>query len=298
MGNNFRKYEKIPRLTNSACVGLTSGDVWMFPKLDGTNGSIWVADGQVACGSRNRTLKEGEDNAGFMAHVMQNNRLLNFMSKCPEFRLYGEWLVPHTVKDYEDNAWKVYYIYDVHDGNRYLTYEEYRPMLEAHHLEYIPAVLLKNPSPEDIEVSMRQISTYLMKDQAMGEGVVLKNYGFVNKFGDAVYGKYINDGFQNRPKKVFSDAASEQAFVEDCVSWEFIEKVATKILVAVTGSADMDGWDRKSMIPRLLETAFKDLVEEKLYDYLKKAKMPTLQFGRVRGLLAAHIKAMCPEYFQ
>ena len=45
--------------------GIELGKVYVFPKIDGTNGSVWIDDGIIKAGSRNRELTLDNDNAGF-----------------------------------------------------------------------------------------------------------------------------------------------------------------------------------------------------------------------------------------
>ena len=61
-----------------------------------------------------------------------------FLKSHPELRLYGEYLVPHTLKTYYDEAWNKFYVFDVVNESGYLPYEEYKAMLDEYDIEYIP----------------------------------------------------------------------------------------------------------------------------------------------------------------
>lgn len=103
---NFKKYQHVERYGTSAVDGIEKGECWVFPKLDGTNGSVWLGmDGKIRAGSRRRELSLEKDNQGFYASVLQDERIEQYLQKYPSHRLYGEWLVPHTLKTYRDNAW-------------------------------------------------------------------------------------------------------------------------------------------------------------------------------------------------
>ncbi len=52
--SEFRKYMHVERYGNDEVQGIEIGTCYIFPKLDGTNGSVWLQDDQVCCGSRNR----------------------------------------------------------------------------------------------------------------------------------------------------------------------------------------------------------------------------------------------------
>lgn len=64
----FIKYQHIERIGTSEVEGILDGDCYVFPKLDGTNASIWMDDAELCCGSRNRQLSLENDNGGFINH--------------------------------------------------------------------------------------------------------------------------------------------------------------------------------------------------------------------------------------
>ncbi len=75
--------------------GIEKGTVYIFPKLDGTNGVVWFDGIDVKAGSRNRELGLGkEDNYGFNQHIQTNKeKYLAFFNFFPTAILYGEWHV-------------------------------------------------------------------------------------------------------------------------------------------------------------------------------------------------------------
>ena len=67
--SEFRKYDHLERLRHRNCRGIEMGLVHVFPKLDGTNASVWWDGHAVQCASRRRVLSREDDNAGFFAWV-------------------------------------------------------------------------------------------------------------------------------------------------------------------------------------------------------------------------------------
>ena len=63
----FLRYPHLERLGNTEVEGIEHGRTYVFPKIDGTNASMWRSSGRYHYGSRNRELSLGKDNAGFMA---------------------------------------------------------------------------------------------------------------------------------------------------------------------------------------------------------------------------------------
>ena len=111
--SEFKKYMHIERFGNIEVNGIDMGECYIFPKIDGTNSQLWSNNGELKAGSRNRTLTLDKDNAGFYKWAVSNMIKWNIFLFNPNLRLYGEWLVPHTLKNYQDNAWRNFYVFDV-----------------------------------------------------------------------------------------------------------------------------------------------------------------------------------------
>ncbi len=291
--SGFRKYEKVGKLGTQETDGLLDGLVYVMPKLDGTNASIWLdLEGNVRAGSRNRTLAIGNDNAGFCSHVKTSGNYKEFLEKYPKRTLYGEWLVPHSVKDYKDTAWRFFYVFDVWDADeqRYLEPHEYEEDLYRFGIRMVPYLTLSDPSSKGIEEALKHFSTFLMKEGKVGEGIVLKNYSFINKFGEVKYAKYLNEGFVNNiGTKRASDNPVEQELAERCVSEHLVSKTVAKL--------ELLGLERKVLIPRLLDTVWHDVLTEELPNALKKMKYPTVNTGKLRGLCFQLTKKLASQYF-
>ena len=137
----FVKYQHVERYGTTETEGITVGTCYIFPKIDGTNSSVWLQDNRVCAGSRNRELSLDKDNAGLLEYINQKSNIQEFFKEYPNLRLYGEWLVPHHLKTYRDNAWNKFYIFDVtyiEDGiTHYMPYNEYQPILEKYSIDYI-----------------------------------------------------------------------------------------------------------------------------------------------------------------
>jgi len=116
----FKKYPKIYRLGKEETDGILIGDVHIEEKIDGANGQIWIEDGKVRIGSRNNTLtcdvhnpKEGDNHFnGFLTYVAQHEGINKLLTEHPEIRLYGEWLVRHTLQ-YNETNYQHFYLFDI-----------------------------------------------------------------------------------------------------------------------------------------------------------------------------------------
>lgn len=281
----FRKYMHIERLGNQAVRGIEEGKTYVFPKIDGTNASVWMEGTEVKAGSRNRELSEEADNAGFYRHIQENKELYKEALVGMNWHLYGEWLVPRTLKTYSGDAWRKFYAFDVFDYvlEKYIPYDVYAPILKGVGIEVIePLLVIENATLEDFKTALEKNKFLLGSDGTVGEGVVIKNYKYCNKYGEVKWAKIITDEFsqkhrQKPAKKVsLNGSASRDTddLAEKYLTKAFVEKEKAKIAP--------EGWENK-YIPKLLGVIWYTFVQEELWDLIKKEKNPTINFRHLQG---------------
>jgi hypothetical protein len=298
----FVKYQHIERLKTDAVDGIDVGVCYIFPKLDGTNASIWW-DGDIRAGSRTRQLTIEQDNAGFYRWVLDNEaKFIPFFELHPEARLFGEWLVPHSLKTYREEAWRRFWIFDVVQDETHMPYELYHPRLDKLELDYIPAICkISNPTREQLDWIL-QANTYLIKDgEGAGEGIVIKNYDYENRFGRQTWAKLVRNEFKEANRKEFGlpDLSGrkqvEAEIAAHYVTEAFVLKTRAKCESAVR---DTGGFvDRKILIPRLLGTCFHDIVVEETWNACKKWKNPTINFGKLQRHVIHMVKKHAKDLF-
>lgn len=297
----FRKYQHVERWGTEEVEGIEKGICYIFPKIDGTNGVVYLDNiGEIRAGSRKRELTLEKDNHGFYQYVLLKDSLKNYLEKHPNHRLYGEWLVRNVIKTYRDDAWNRFYIFDVieesRDGSfKYLPYEEYVPLLEEFNLDYIPLIAkIENPTYEQLTALLDKTDFLLKENSGLGEGIVIKNYDFINKYGRQTWAKIITSEFKavrnNKAMKKSNKLTVEERIVEDFVTKAFIEKEYAKI-VNVKG-----GWNSK-YIPEFLNRVFYTLITEESWNIIKKYKKPIINFNQLFKLVAYKIKDIKKEIF-
>jgi hypothetical protein len=300
----FIKYQHLERFGTEEVDGIEFGECLVFPKLDGTNASVWLSDdGTVMAGSRNRTLSLENDNAGFYAYVLSNKNIADYLQKHPTHRLYGEFLVPHTLKTYRDDAWRRFYIFDVcidkdEESVEYIPYDTYKPLLEEFNLDYISPILkIKNGSYEHF-VKTLEANNFLIKDgQGTGEGIVIKNYNFYNKYKRQTWAKIVTSEFKEKHYKTMGcpelqpKEMIEQQIVDEFVTEAFVEKEYAKIV------HENEGWQSK-YIPMLLGRVFSELVKEETWNILKKYKNPKIDFKTLNSLTIGKVKQVKSNIFR
>lgn len=290
----FKKYQHVERFGTIETAGIENGMCYVFPKIDGTNASLWWNDGLKA-GSRNRELSLNYDNAGFMAWAINEPSFRDLFREHHQLRLYGEWLVPHTLKTYRECAWRNFYVFDVMSGDEYLHYDDYSKILSAHRIEYIPPICkVENPTYERL-IAQLEKNDYLIEDgKGAGEGIVIKNYDYRNKFGRIVWAKIVANEFKAKHRKKDVAEIKEAKIIEQEIAEKFITKsLVEKEFAKINAEA---GWSSK-FIPRLLNTVFYCLVKEESWNFIKEFKNPTIDFKRLSFFTNNRIKELMPELF-
>jgi len=297
----FKKYQHIERFGTDEVDGIELGDCYVFPKIDGTNASLWWGNALEA-GSRNRKLELDNDNAGFYNWACSNDGIKEYLLKYPTHRLYGEWLVPHSLRTYRADAWRRFYVFDVcvdkdDESSEYIPYEIYKPMLEEFGIDFIPPLAkIKNANYESL-IKILELNTFLIQDgKGKGEGVVIKNYDFYNKHKRQTWAKIVTSEFKEKHVKamgcpnVNAEVMIEEKIVNDFLTEAFVEKEYAKIVT------ENEGWQSK-YIPMLLGRVFSELVREESWNIVKKYKYPKINFKTLNALVINKVKQVKGSIF-
>lgn len=295
---NYTNYQHVKRIGDQETEGLLDGTCYVFPKLDGTNAQAWFEDGQMHYGSRNRDITEGSDNAGFREAMSQNQNLTDLCEEWEYGRVFGEWLVPHTVKGYADDAWRKFYVFDMMGADgAYVSYETLAEFCSRYGVEYIQPLHISNELTYEKIAKISETNTFLMADQKIGEGVVIKNYDYRNRFGRQTWGKFVTAEFhelsgtkkQKMPKQILGQIENE--VVDHYLTTALIEKTQAKIAL------EKGGWS-SNCIGELIGRVWYDIVNEEIWNIVKRFKNPTINFKTLNILVTKGIKTKCPSIFQ
>ena len=296
--SGFRKYMHVEKFGNKPVLGIEMGRCHVFPKLDGTNASLWFENGELQGGSRNRLLSIENDNAGFLQACRNEPKFYEFFKRHPNTRLYGEWLVPHTLKTYRDNVWRRFWVFDVYqdDTETFVPYDDYQPVLKEFDLDYIaPMGVISNGTYESFIHYLNQNNLFIKDGEGIGEGIVIKNYDFINQFGHQIWSKIVASEFKEMNHKEFGPPTKEVRMVEEEIAREFVtEALCTKNYAKINN--DNDGWESK-FIPELLGRVYYDIITEEMWNILQKHKNVTINFGTLRSFVTKEIKMHLPEVF-
>jgi hypothetical protein len=295
---SFIKYQHLERYGNTEVEGIEVGTCYVFPKLDGTNASVWFEHDTLRCGSRNRELSPDNDNAGFMNAMMVDKAIISFLYNEPDLIIYGEWLVPHTLKTYNDDAWRKFYVFDVFDRNkeRLLSYDEYSESLVAAGINIIaPIAIIKNGN-EAFFTECLSKAHYLVKDgEGSGEGIVIKNYDYKNKYGRQTWAKIVANEFKAKHHIAMGAPVIGCEIVEEKIAAKYVTQALVDKVVAKIVN-EQDGWSSK-YIARLLHTVYYDVVTEETWNFVKEFKNPKIDFKVLSHYVTAKVKELKKELF-
>jgi hypothetical protein len=297
----FRPYLHVEKFGNAEVEGIENGDCHVFPKIDGTNASIWCENhSELKAGSRKRKLTLSEDNAGFYRWVLDNSQIFTELFKrFPDWILYGEWLVPHSLKTYREDAWRKFYCFDVYSRKLecYVHCNSYLPVLNDLGIDTImPIAVIKNATREHFEKEIENNTFLIRENMGIGEGIVIKNYDFVNRFGETVWAKLITNQFKEKHARTMGPVEKimkEQIETKICDAFldiHLVDKTQAKI------ANEKDGWSSK-YIGELLGRVQHDFIVENMWAILKKFKNPTINFKKLNQMAIIRIKELRPDLF-
>jgi hypothetical protein len=181
------------------------------------------------------------------------------------------------------------------EEDNYINYETYKIMLEEFSIDYIPPICkIKNPTYKTL-IDLLDKNNYLIQDgKGTGEGIVIKNYDFKNKYGNVVWAKIVKNEFKAKHSRVQITEIKEKKIIEQ----DIVDKFVTKVLIEKEFAKinNEAGWSSRH-IPRLLNVVFYCLVKEESWNILKEFKNPTIDFKRLMYFSNAKIKELMPEIF-
>lgn len=271
-----RNYGKVHRLGKEEVEGILDGTVAVQEKVDGANTQIWKEDGEIKVGSRNRELTPDEGFNGFREYVANHEGIKKYLDEFPGDRLYGEWLVRHTIA-YKETAYKKFYLFDIWtDDDHFVDHTTVRALADSYDIETVPLHgYFVNPTDAELKDLVGKTE---FGDR--GEGIVLKNLEFRNEFGDLCYAKIVAEDFKEDNAIVFggnnkhSDTYYEMWVVNKYMTLPRVQKIMNKIQPEVDEKLDM------KHIPRVIHTAYHDMLTEEIWEI--QGKCPAIDFNALK----------------
>lgn len=308
----FKEYPSCKRLDSEEIQGILECPVlYIEPKIDGANASIYLTDEQNLSGNRirfgKRTAQINDTDKGFngFAEWVDNNRskFEKFFAEYPDVTIFGEWLIKHTIGYYRPNAYRQFYAYDAYDrraGAFWDTQVRLNRFELFDILQVSPIAKIQGPiiSPAQIETlhSYLEKNKFLIDDnEHFGEGIVIKGFSldgvpFKNKFGHSHWAKLVRQEFKEKhaismglEEKILMQEP-ERVFCETFITPARVEKIKSKI-----NDDKGTGW-RSEYIGELLGRMYHDVFQEELKDFVKEKKVKEFNFGTMQKYCVYYTK--------
>jgi hypothetical protein len=297
------KYQHVERIGNSEVQGLLQGTVWIQEKIDGANLSVsWdpEASNFILC-SRNNCVAHGGEcyNKTFqpaLDAIVSEPQWAALLSAHPTIILRCEFMTKHKIPFKPEFERKVV-IYDVEqwdaDGNyTYIPYRAYREALMSRYpdLPWLEAVEVDQPTIEQLQELSKAESQYA----EYREGIVIKNYGFTNKYGRTKWGKVISPVFDE--KKALKARAKlevgelEAAFVDKFVTQGYVEKEIHKI-------RDEKGEVSTKDMGRIIGCVPYEIFQDEMWRFLGKNNAGSFNFRLWRAAVIDKVREYALNYF-
>lgn len=290
---SFVKYMHVERYSqnNEEIKGLLNGKVYIYPKLDGSNHCVWFDDdkNEIRCASRNQIITSEYDPTSFINkyYLPHKEKVDNLINAHKDWTFYGEYMRPHVIRCYLDSVWDDWFVFDVFDRTkgRWLRLDEYGSEVNSFGISVIPCLaIITNPTEDDLMRCVNSNTFLISEPNKLGEGIVIKNYGYSNSYGRTIWGKIVRDEFKLNVKKTSKERNEEDRFtiesdiVMRMLTSEFIEKEYYKF-TEVYGD-----WNDK-MIPAFISHVYREWWIDYSYDVLANCK-ETINIRELRKKMA------------
>jgi len=257
----MKKYTKIIRLGHRSTADvLNEGDqIIVQEKLDGANASFRRDGEDLLAFSRNRQLDEHNSLRGFYQWVQET---IDIRKIKPDYIYFGEWLVRHKLS-YGDNE-QLFYLFDIYSVSeqRYLPLESVIKEADLLGIRTVPVFYTGEYRGFD------HLSEFVGRSDlgAEGEGIVVKNVDYTDRFGNQLFVKLVSDRFreiqkQKAPKDPKAVPA-EALFVRSFLAEARVEKMLHKLVDEEVISEQFGIEDMGIILKELGARLFEDIIEE------------------------------------
>lgn len=268
-----KKYHSIVRYGHrSTREVLNRGDqIIIQEKVDGANASFAVVDGELKCWSRNRELSMGNTLEGFYVWAKQNIEVDKLLEGVVYF---GEWTAQHKVV-YEGYA-KQFFLYDIYNLHleEYVSFSMVRDEAKRLGLNLIPVFF------EGEFESFEQLMSYVgrtelngkLGQEVSGEGIVVKNVDYRDRFGKQMFVKLVVDKFaevqmQKAPKDPKKKFTPEELKVRECITSPRVEKQLFKMIEEGLLDRDYGVEDMGKILKHVSPLVAEDILKEEMDEF-------------------------------
>lgn len=293
-----KNYWKVYSLDKEECEWLLDWIVFIQEKIDWSNLSIWMNWDDLFVWSRTQTVWTDKVKNWFrwaVEYINSHEKIRQLILDLREdyntddVRLYWEWLVPHTITDYDKEAYNHFYLFDIEiNWVRMSTMSIHQIVSINYETIKKPHIfaILENPTIEKIQEFVWQTTIW-----KRWEWVVVKRLDFINKFWNFVYWKLVSSEFKEEHKLVSSSTSKIDNELDILARYLWIERV-TKIMNKIEQNDDVNIW--KQHISKILWMTWYDLITEEANSI---SKYWLVDFKRLKRLCDGKVRIIILNYF-
>ncbi len=197
INDSWHSYPSVFALGHSAISELLNDPVLIEEKIDGSQFSFGIFDGEIQVRSRGKEFPIDAPEKMFSDACRTVIEIAPLLWNGWTYR--GEYLSKpkHNVVCYGRVPSKNIIIYDINTGEEeYLSYADKKAECERIGLEIVP--LLFYGRMDKIEALMQMLETDSILGGSKIEGVVIKNYARFGRDKKALMGKYVSEKFKEK----------------------------------------------------------------------------------------------------
>ena len=266
----MKKYDSILRHGKSATHLTLEGSphIVIQEKIDGANASFQRVGDEILAFSRNTPLDSENNLRGFYEWTQTINP-----DKLAEGAIYfGEWTAKHKI-DYGENHGK-FFLFDVYG----IYTEEYLPFGAVELASVNIGIDLIPVFYKGEFQSLEHIQAFIGKSTLgeFGEGVVVKNYDYRDKYGEQVFTKFVSDEFAEVSKakkhtiKTNTDPLTE--FINSTLTEARVTKLLHKMVDEGQLNEDYAIEDMGTILKHLGSAVYEDIIKEESDTLMKLIK--------------------------
>lgn len=266
----IKKYMDIVRYGKSSTQGvIQEGDIISITeKIDGANASFCTDDNNplgVSCYSRNNQLTKENRLRGYYDWILENivpiKENLN-----PNYRYFGEWLVKHKVVYKEENYYK-FYLFSIWDEEKQMYLSDEIVRSEAERLNLLTPQYFYYGKYISFEHLMSFVGkSDITEEPNTGEGIVVKNVSYFDKYNRQVFVKLVSDKFievqkQKKPKNPNVDSKVVET-IKSVLTKARVSKLIHKLVDEGLLKEDFAIEDMGLILRELKDRPYQDILKE------------------------------------
>ena len=270
------QYPKIMHISKEDCEWILEWEVYVQEKIDGANFSIRFDEEKWLCmWSRTQVVYHSwishKEFRWAQETILNHTWIQQLLKDYPQYRLFGEYLVKHTII-YPEEHYNKFYLFDILEWEEYLSIDKVYELAEKYWIN-TPSLLYK------WEITIEKLNELVWKSSlwVVWEWLVVKNMNFINKFYRKQYAKIVRQEFKEANQIVFWNYDRwdvEMKFATSFITEARVLKIVNKIEQNENRKIDIRD------TPKVIWLTYNDVFMEEMRQFSKKQ---TIDFAKLES---------------